>query len=347
VVVTAIAYDYNSSNGPMLPVLTFPREVRYVWVSQLDIFLGTMSDASKDQVLDLGVHTVPLGVWYLPQTNLPELNVTGFCKYKKVDSIPDRTEWLHSKIVLLLSPGPFLCTILFNVANWSDRIFVGVSNLIMILRVYAMYNRSRTVLAILLASYTSSVAIAFVMLSYDSNTEITVSVILNVLLCGFAIVLFVRESLEMHRAIKQWRSNRYLELLVQGSVLYFVANLLSIVVSMVPGSQEVRLVTVLLYLFVIPPILLPARLIISMRELHSQIVSDHIDTGFGTISHHLLSTNEIMVLASAERRVGRSRGRSRRSGDFGWGIGTDSDLSYSSWGFATDFDEPKTRICTA
>jgi ABC-type enterochelin transport system permease subunit len=43
------------------------------------------------------------------------------------------------------------------------------------------------------------------------------------LLCIFAVAKFVRQSLEMHKALKQWRSDRYMKLLVRESILYFIA----------------------------------------------------------------------------------------------------------------------------
>ncbi|KAF9232819.1 hypothetical protein BU15DRAFT_67137 [Melanogaster broomeanus] len=125
-------------------------------------------------------------------------------------------------------------------------------------------------------------------------------VVLSAVLCGFAVVQLVRESLQMHRAIKQWRSNQYLELLVRESVLYFVVYLFAVVAAMVVGAgllQEFS--SLLLYMFAaIAPVVLSPRLIISVREFHSRVVGDHIDTGFGAISRHPISTNETMVFAN-------------------------------------------------
>ncbi|KAF9236679.1 hypothetical protein BU15DRAFT_76775 [Melanogaster broomeanus] len=274
VFVTVIAYDY---------ILTFPGEVNYVW--------------SK------------------PWTRMSTL------------------------FLLVRYLGPFysissdLCTILYQVANWPGFFFTSTANLVMLLRVCAMYNRSRIVLGFLLVSYIPSVVVNLVASWIEFEPQINVTelfgvkictlamnvpgdftiygftiyyytpeIILNALICSLAVVRFVRESLQMHRAIKQWRSNRYLELLVQESMLYFVVNLSSLVVSMVLGVGTLQgLTPALLYTFSrIVPIVLPARLIISIREFHSRIVGDHIDTGFGAISHQLISTNENMVFANGE-----------------------------------------------
>jgi hypothetical protein len=65
------------------------------------------------------------------------------------------------------------------------------------------------------------------MISFEETPILTTyflipMIVLSVLLCGLAVAQFARQSLETHRAIKKWRSNRYLELLVQESVIYFV-----------------------------------------------------------------------------------------------------------------------------
>jgi hypothetical protein len=44
---------------------------------------------------------------------------------------------------------------------------------------------------------------------------------------------------------------------------------------------------------------LPARLILSVREFHSRIVGAHIDTGFGAISLHLTTINENDIVFSS------------------------------------------------
>jgi hypothetical protein len=136
---------------------------------------------------------------------------------------------------------------------------------VVILRVYAMYDQSRIVLGILLATNIPVVIVGIVVAGVVYKPQIDVSgmqvdlslkshlltffsvlfgvksctfsfkapstpftytciptIVLSVLFCGLPIAQFVRQTLQMHRAIKQWRSNRYLELLVQESVMYFV-----------------------------------------------------------------------------------------------------------------------------
>ncbi|KAF9237825.1 hypothetical protein BU15DRAFT_62848 [Melanogaster broomeanus] len=288
VFVTVVAYDY---------ILTFPREVDHVWnrswtwVSLLFFLI-----------------------------NLPELNT-------------------------VILDCPLLCY------NLEQPFFFAAADLLMILRVYAMYNKSRLVLGILLASYVPSVVLKFIVTGAFYKPQIDVAVvfgakictlsvniaptlvayfaipqiIFSVLLCGFAVVHFVRGSLQMHRAIKQWRSNRYMELLVQGSLLYFVAYVVSqslyskfeeltsflnpatsylpsYVVSMVVGIGILQGVAPVLVgmLSTIAPIVLPARLVMNMREFHCRIVCGHIDTGFGATSRHQISINDSVVFANVE-----------------------------------------------
>ena len=45
-------------------------------------------------------------------------------------------------------------------------------------------------------------------------------------MCTFAIVQFMRQSLQMHRATKQWQLNRYMILLIREGILYFIVYVL-------------------------------------------------------------------------------------------------------------------------
>ncbi|KAF9230111.1 hypothetical protein BU15DRAFT_84037 [Melanogaster broomeanus] len=202
---------------------------------------------------------------------------------------------------------------------WSNTFFFAVTDLVMLLRVYAMYHRFRIVLGILLAAYIPSVVVSSLAntiykpqievsalfgatictLSFNApsnfSTYFLISyVIISAVLCGFAVVRLVRESLQKHRTVKRWRSNQYLELIVRENVLYFVAYLFAVIVPMVTETGVLQEITsLLLFMFAaIPPVVLSPRLIISVREFHSRVVGDHIDTGFGAISRDPISTNE-------------------------------------------------------
>ncbi|KIK97382.1 hypothetical protein PAXRUDRAFT_824967 [Paxillus rubicundulus Ve08.2h10] len=202
--------------------------------------------------------------------------------------------------------------------------FLGASDLLMIIRVFAMYNRSKTILSILFVIYISNMALTIVPLVSQMTRKLRLSVyladvvdvplcivpditipipsryllgsrfILGAFLCIFAVTKFVRQSLETYKEIKQWRSNRYMELLVRESILYFVINLLSnaLITTVTSGMQSiVSIITIAILPYVIAP-----RFVISIREFHSRAV-EHIDTGFGAASQHV-SPDDNMMFAS-------------------------------------------------
>ncbi|KAF9237829.1 hypothetical protein BU15DRAFT_62852 [Melanogaster broomeanus] len=315
VIVTAIAYDY---------ILTFPQEVKYIWVSLFE-YLPRVSPliVPKNRPWTW-MSTLFLLVRYLG----PLFTTIG--AYYGGSFIP-------GPVTSVGTDKTIRCTVLYHVYVWSNTFFFAVTDLVMLLRVYAMYHRSRTVLSILLAAYVPSVVVSSLANTiYKPQIEVSVLfgattctlsfnapsnfstyflisyVIISAVLCGFAIVRLVRESLQMHRAIKKWRSNQYLELLVRENVLYFIAYLFAVIVPMVTGADVLQEIdSFLLYMFAaIPPVVLPPRLIISVREFHSRVVGDHIDTGFGAISRGPISANESMVFVNVDgstERIGSHR----------------------------------------
>ncbi|KAF8838739.1 hypothetical protein BDN67DRAFT_1012887 [Paxillus ammoniavirescens] len=191
--------------------------------------------------------------------------------------------------------------------------FLGASDLLMILRVYAMYNRSRRILAILLVAYIPAMVLSvadaayimtqklyltvvpvvadvkFCVLANDNIPYIQVNtyaiiarLVIGTLLCILAVAKFVRQSLEMHKALKQWRSDRYTKLFVRESILYFIANLILNVVSYISNSGTPFIV--LGIISSVFPFVLGPRFVLSVRELCSYAV-EHVDTGFGVVSH--------------------------------------------------------------
>ncbi|KAF9232814.1 hypothetical protein BU15DRAFT_67131 [Melanogaster broomeanus] len=129
------------------------------------------------------------------------------------------------------------CTVLSLAGNWAFLVFLAIADFLMILRVYAMYNRSRMVLNILFVTYIPTIVllvygtveqnpktnlsvtdpevldVSFCAVDYiDASSLVTYIFIPRFILGGFLCILalaqFVRQSLEMHRAIQRWRSNR-------------------------------------------------------------------------------------------------------------------------------------------
>jgi len=210
---------------------------------------------------------------------------------------------------------------------WAVSMFLCASDLLMILRVYAMYNRSKTIISVFLVIYITATALTMVppvcyitqklyLAEYVGEVmdvkfcvvpDATVSLfrryttaprlVLGTLLCIFAVTNFVRQSLETHNAIRQWRSNRYMKLLVRESILYFIVNFIDIVfwMSYTVTSETPSVVLVIIVEFF--PFILAPRFVISMRELHSHAV-EHIDTGFGVASQRMSPHINTIVFAS-------------------------------------------------
>ncbi|KAF8553299.1 hypothetical protein OG21DRAFT_1485499 [Imleria badia] len=131
----------------------------------------------------------------------------------------------------------------------------------MILRVWAMYNRSRIILGILLILLSLGIIPSIVNAAINSNPKkLSVSpvqipgvsfclvlstpvwaneaAILQIThgaaMCILAIFQFVRQSLQMYRVTKQWQLNRYMSLLVKQGILYFFAYVLMLFPSPYP-----------------------------------------------------------------------------------------------------------------
>ncbi|KAG8212945.1 hypothetical protein J3R82DRAFT_11307 [Butyriboletus roseoflavus] len=114
-------------------------------------------------------------------------------------------------------------------------------------------------------------------------------------MCTFAIVRFVRESLQMYRVTKQWYPNRYMNLLVKEGILYFFAILLFNLIDVLTYAEVIPVETwqmiMLVFAEYVPMYALTPRFITSMRELYARDVQGKrgggIDTAFGlSLSGH-------------------------------------------------------------
>ncbi|KAF8554013.1 hypothetical protein OG21DRAFT_1497329 [Imleria badia] len=159
--------------------------------------------------------------------------------------------------------------------------------------------------------------------------------------CMLAIVQFVRQSLQIYYATKQWQLNRYMSLLVQQGILYFLAYVpVSFCPSVHSAVVKKRLpmeltITVRRSIFLftlmnvlaaagklgsglwqlilsvaaefVPLYTLTPRFIISIRELYARDVQDNrgegIDTGFGLLSRRGAG-GTAMVFADVEQNEG-------------------------------------------
>ncbi|KAG9315344.1 hypothetical protein JVU11DRAFT_4487 [Chiua virens] len=186
----------------------------------------------------------------------------------------------------------------------------------MIIRVWAMYHRSKLILGILLVLYFIEVVANIACDAFNSvpkNSSLVANlycgisvappleeiileqvayaslIIFGATLCVLAVVQFVRQSFQMYRVTKQWQLNRYINALVKQGIVYFFAFLLLNVIALLYSWGKTPSNTAL-YFFLscvmyVPVYTLPPRFIISIRELHEQDVRGRggIDSGFGLL----------------------------------------------------------------
>ncbi|KAF8130842.1 hypothetical protein EV363DRAFT_1334707 [Boletus edulis] len=185
--------------------------------------------------------------------------------------------------IISFVPGPSK-----SISSWAFIVFLSATLMcdivMMILRVYPMWNRSRTIL------YTHlSVTLAQVLdLSFCNRYSLcnaTPRVVLAAALVIFAVSQTLKQSFEMYKATKQWQPNRYMQKLVGDGILYFFVYVLyqiDFVLTLAVAPTNNTLVFLGVFLYVAFYILVP-RFIISVRELYDHDVRGrfHTDTGFG------------------------------------------------------------------
>ncbi|KAF8549537.1 hypothetical protein OG21DRAFT_1488441 [Imleria badia] len=208
-------------------------------------------------------------------------------------------------------------TQVYMIYLWSFLPFFGAAEFVMILRIWAMYNRSTLILSVLLTFFSLemiSTVLATAVYSAPRNQLVATIQILNfsycvgqptsliwtkvanilqmthgAVVCTLAIFQFVRQLLRMYHATKQWQLNRYMSLLVKQGLLYFLAVFLLNLINVLAASGKLpaggwQLLVVLTLEFV-PMYTLSPRFILSTRELYARDVQGRcvggIDSGFG------------------------------------------------------------------
>jgi len=212
----------------------------------------------------------------------------------------------------------------------------------LILRTWAMYNRSRAILITLLTLYV--VEMVFIILAYalESDTKdysmqafqftlgfsfcaITYSIPLintwrwacmftNMILGGMSCLLigvqFVRQSFQMYHATKHWQLNRYMALLVHQGILYFIAFFIFEVINLLDQmgvTPQAEWSTILWFLAqIVPVFILTPRFTISIRELYAHNVQyghgHGIDTGFGLSDGYGISAHCLTTIEFGDVR---------------------------------------------
>ncbi|KAG9315358.1 hypothetical protein JVU11DRAFT_4503 [Chiua virens] len=231
---------------------------------------------------------------------------------------------LFSVIIPVLFGSSFLPhakvrEILDIMSLWTYVLFLGAADIVMILRIWAMYHRSRLILVVLIALYVIEMTSAVIASGFYSKARVgavTTIVILEyslcvvgveptwgqvtnvmqiafaVALCLLAIIQFVKQSLQMYRITKQWQPNLYMKLLVKQGVLYFFAIFLINFVDILSVSGNIPnsgWQPIFLYIVqFVPAYTLTPRFIMSIRELYASDLQGRrvggLDTGFGLVS---------------------------------------------------------------
>jgi len=209
---------------------------------------------------------------------------------------------------------PEVCSAIFQILGWSFTVILSATDLMMILRVYSMWNRSRIILSTLLFifmlqtiaivildaiycatgtlfSVTTAQVLDFSFCSVVSTSLApqvfrgTLQLVLSAALVISAVSQTLKQSFEMYQATKQWQPNRYMQRLLGDGILYFIVNGsfqvygAIILIENPMDITSIFLTTLLCIAFVT---LIP-RFIISIRELYDRDIHArfHIDTGFG------------------------------------------------------------------
>jgi len=173
-------------------------------------------------------------------------------------------------------PGPLavkMCTAIYLVVIWQYLILLAAADLVMILRVYAMWNQSKRILYILLVIYVPQVIFSFVLVGINGNpntylsvtaVQVTIDVafcnhisseprdaslklmwgitavrmVLGVMLLILAVISTLKESVVMYKATKQWQPSCYMQLFMKDGILYFLANLIYNITSSITWLQS-------------------------------------------------------------------------------------------------------------
>ncbi|KAF8135107.1 hypothetical protein EV363DRAFT_1213141 [Boletus edulis] len=308
-ILTAVVYDY---------VLIFSREIEYIWnkpwtwVSTLFIFVRYVG------LYNLIIPTI------LGSSFLPGPAKTYVFTLSSLSALPTAADVYYSAV----------SEILYILNGWIFVIFLGAADLVMILRVWALYHRSRLILGALLASFSVEIIFTIILAAINGdprNLSATTSHIFHFSVCGatstapkwtnvavalqiahagavciLVIAQFLKQSFQMYRATKQWQLNRYVNLLVKQGIFYFLGIFLYTLINLLlllrnglaPGWQAW---VILQY---VPVYTLTPRFILSVRALYAHEVKRErgggIDTGFGLPSLGGRSAG-VILFADAEQ----------------------------------------------
>jgi len=289
-------------------ILTFSREVEYIWCRR----------------------------WTWVSTMFVLVRYLGLC-WAIIDALVAGT--------LMSGPSKVMCTTVYLVAIWAFVVFLSAADLMMILRVYTMWGRSRTILRVLLSIYIvqTIVCLIYAGMYINPNTDLSVAIaqiqdfsgcniVLNVppnltiyfMIPRFAlsVVLFIlaltqtlKGSVAMYKATKHWQPNLYMGLLVKHGIIYFFTSLLyntaqTILSITAFTTTNPSMVFLDAFIYLIFATIMP-RFIISVRELYDRDLRAQwqgVDTGFGLSSQPMVGQHwAVSAIAFADVTPGQDQ----------------------------------------
>jgi len=215
--------------------------------------------------------------------------------------------------------------VLYVIQMWAITLYVFAADLVMILRLWAMYNRSKIILGIVLTSYLGEIVVSTIASIIYSMPYRNIIVTVNSLkaadlfqlvhagvMCALLMIQFTIRSVEMYRATKQWRLGRFVNLLVVEGMTYFFAMLTWNLIYTLDVFGTFSAVDQKQWVppsFVenMPIFLLTSRFVLNIREMDARstihVGGEHgIDTGFGlsALASHELNCSSILFADGGE-----------------------------------------------
>ncbi|KAI9566851.1 hypothetical protein HD554DRAFT_2272914 [Boletus coccyginus] len=291
-ILIAVGYDY---------VLTFSNEIEYFWTKP-----WTWVSTLFVLVRYCGLYQIVVSA-LLGSSFLPGPAETYVFLLPSLSGLYDCIRCLSNS-----------CKMMVVIRGWVFLLFLGAADFTMILRVWAMYSRSRLILVTLLALFSLEITAFVVVAAVQSDPQnlsahtiqildfsfcmvdptsfmwVKVNSVIQMMngaaVCILAIAQFVKQSLQMYRVTRRWELNRYMGLLVKQGIFYFLAVFMFFLINILAslGTLSIKqlwqadLTFLLQY---VPMATLTPRFIIGIRELHARDVQgrrgEGIDTGFG------------------------------------------------------------------
>ncbi|KAG6375237.1 hypothetical protein JVT61DRAFT_3451 [Boletus reticuloceps] len=217
-----------------------------------------------------------------------------------------------------ISMAPSVSVAVDRFANFGAFVDEVVGNMIMAMRVYAMYLGSKIILVILVVMILTRIglglAVVVVILGPQSGISATEHIVSGIYVCGIyintttsslafawdiltividslffflAVGRFIKHALDMRRMLHEWKVSDLMGVLVRDSIVYFFLNLLVTILLMIsvwgPGnSSYFGIVTA--YTQNEASVLIP-RLVISFRENYDENGQSSRHDGDGETAH--------------------------------------------------------------